>query len=46
MINKLDTRIGKSEPLPLLVKELKHKKEIPTVIEYQGRRYVLDHGNK
>jgi hypothetical protein len=22
--------------------ELKHKKGVPTVIEYQGRRYVLD----
>lgn len=27
------------------VKELKYKKDIPTVIEYQGRRYVLDHAN-
>lgn len=26
----------------MLPKELKHKKDIPTVIEYQGRRYVLD----
>lgn len=27
-------------------KEIKHKKGIPTVIEYQGRRYVLDHKHK
>jgi hypothetical protein len=27
------------------VKELKIKKDIPTVIEYQGRRYVLDHAD-
>lgn len=27
------------------IKELKHKKGIPTVIEYQGRRYVLDYVN-
>lgn len=26
----------------LVPKELKHKKDIPTVIEYNGRRYVLD----
>jgi hypothetical protein len=24
------------------VKEIKEKKDIPTVIEYQGRRYILD----
>jgi hypothetical protein len=29
----------------LVPKELKLKKDIPTVIEYQGRRYVLDHAN-
>lgn len=29
-----------------VVKELKHKKGIPTVIEYQGRRYVYDPDNK
>ena len=28
------------------VKELKHKKDVPTVIEYQGRRYVLDDRNR
>jgi hypothetical protein len=28
------------------VKIIKIKKDVPTVIEYQGRRYVLDHGNK
>lgn len=27
------------------IKELKHKKGVPTVIEYQGRRYVLAHAN-
>lgn len=27
------------------VKHLKMKKDIPTVIEYQGRRYILDHPN-
>ena len=24
----------------------RHKKDIPTVIEYQGRRYILDHTHK
>ena len=28
------------------VKVLKVKKDIPTVIEYQGRRYVLDNGKR
>lgn len=30
----------------LVPKELKHKREVPTVIEYQGRRYVLDYGTR
>jgi hypothetical protein len=29
------------EQVEKLPKELKYKKDIPTVIEYQGRRYVL-----
>jgi hypothetical protein len=27
------------------IKELKEKKDIPTVIEYKGRRYILDHAD-
>jgi hypothetical protein len=30
------------ETIVTIIKVLKIKKEIPTVIEYQGRRYVLD----
>ena len=29
-------------PLESPIKELKHKKGVPTVIEYQGKRYILD----
>ena len=29
----------------LVPKELKYKKGVPTVIEYQRRRYVLDHAD-
>lgn len=29
----------------LVPKELKHKKEFPTVIEYKGKRYVYDPNN-
>lgn len=32
-------------PGTIPVKELKHKKGIPTVIEYKDRRYVLDNDN-
>jgi hypothetical protein len=32
-------------PMENVIKELKHKKEIPTVIEYKGRRYILDHAD-
>ena len=31
--------------IDLVPKELKHKKEIPTVIEYKGKRYVYDPNN-
>lgn len=31
--------------IDLVPKELKHKKDIPTVIEYKGKRYVYDPNN-
>lgn len=40
------TKPGKVIVMEPIVKHLKIKKEIPTVIEYLGRRYVLDYGNK
>jgi hypothetical protein len=48
LAEKLKEAFKNSEPGKVSVvepKELKHKKGIPTVIEYQGRRYVLDHAN-
>jgi hypothetical protein len=38
-------KIQPSSVIGTTVKHLKIKKDIPTVIEYQGRRYILDHAN-
>jgi hypothetical protein len=35
--------VGTITSVQPIIKHLKVKKDIPTVIEYQGRRYVLDH---
>jgi hypothetical protein len=37
--------VGIIVPAEPVIKHLKIKKDIPTVIEYQGRRYVLDHAD-
>jgi hypothetical protein len=33
-------------PMEPSIKHLKVKKDIPTVVEYQGRRYILDDSNR